>query len=315
MDLKRMQHVIALADERNFRQAADRVHLTQPAFSRSIQAAEEEWGMKLFDRGGRGGVVCTAAGAHVVERIRRVVDDWRALERDVVLYRDHEIGDLAMGMGPYVAATLLGPLLLDLRARHPGVKLKAQVNNPAVLMQYVHREQHDFFFGDIRYARNDPAFDITPVGGQPGGFFVRSGHPLLDSPSVLTADIAPFGVVTSRLPEEIQVLLCRLMGLTLEEGLPIAVECDDILLLKTLALGTDSVMAGTPDLVRDELEAGTLHPLAPKDLPEVSTVLGVVSLRGRTLSPVATYAVEFLARLVREQGKGGALSPRAAGTT
>ena len=241
MDLKRMQHVIALADERNFRLAADRVHLTQPAFSRSIQAAEEEWGMKLFDRGGRGGVVCTAAGIHVVDRIRRVVDDWRSLERDIVLYRDQEIGDLAMGMGPYVAATLLGPLLLDLRNRHPGVKLRVQVNNPAVLVQYVYREEHDFFFGDTRYARNDPALDVTPVGGQVGGFYVRTGHPLLSTRPLLTADVGAFGLVTSRLPEQVQAILCKLMGCTLEEGLPIAVECDDVQLLKTLALGTDSV--------------------------------------------------------------------------
>jgi DNA-binding transcriptional LysR family regulator len=304
MDLKRMQHVIALADERNFRAAADRVHLTQPAFSRSIQAAEEEWGMKLFDRGGagRGGVVCTAAGAHVVDRIRRVVDDWRALERDVVLYRDHEIGDLCMGMGPYAANTYLGPLLLDLRGRHPAVKLRVQVNNPAVLMQYVHREEHDFFFGDVRHARSDPAFDITPVGGQPGALYVRSGHPLLSSRTLLMADLAPFGLVTSRLPEEVQTVLCKLMGLTMEEGLPIAVECDDIQLLKTLVLGTESVMVAVPDLVREELKAGTLQALTPQDLPQVHTALGVVSLRGRTLSPVATYAVGFLTRMVAEMG-------------
>lgn len=303
MDLKRMQHVIALADERNFRQAADRVHLTQPAFSRSIQAAEEEWGMKLFDRGGRGGVVCTAAGIHVIDRIRRVVDDWRALERDIVLYREQEIGDLAMGIGPYAAATLLGPLLLDLRSRHPAVKLKVQVNNPAVLVQYVAREEHEFFFGDVRYAREDPALDITPLGGEAGGFYVRTGHPLLAARPLLTADIGAFGLVTSRLPEPVQAILCKLMECSLEDGPPVAVECDDVHLLKKLTLGTDSVMIGTPQLVREELQAGTLHALVPRDLPEVRTMLGVVSLRGRTLSPVAAYAVEFLTQMVNEEGK------------
>ena len=308
MDLKRMQHVIALAEERNFRQAAERVHLTQPAFSRSIQAAEEEWGMKLFDRAARNGVVCTAAGIHVVERMRRVVDDWRALERDIVLYRDQGIGDLAMGMGPYVAATLLAPLLLDLRNRHPGVKLRVQVNNPAVLVQYVAREEHEFFFGDVRYAGNDPALDILPVGpagGQLGGFYVRSGHPLLTTRPLLTADIGDFGLLTSRLPEPVHVVLCKLMKCTPEEGPPIAVECDDVHLLKKLTLATDSVMIATPGLVREEVQAGALHALAPRDLPEVPTALGVVSLRGRTLSPVAAYAVEFLTQMVNEEGKLG----------
>ena len=41
MDLKHLSHLVALDDERHFARAAQRVHLSQPAFSRSIQAAEQ----------------------------------------------------------------------------------------------------------------------------------------------------------------------------------------------------------------------------------------------------------------------------------
>jgi DNA-binding transcriptional LysR family regulator len=36
MDLRRLEHLLALAEERHFGRAADQVHLSQPAFSRSI---------------------------------------------------------------------------------------------------------------------------------------------------------------------------------------------------------------------------------------------------------------------------------------
>src|SRR5205814_8278769 len=62
MDLRRFQHVVTLAEEGNFRRAAERVHLSQPAFSRSIQAAEGELGLPLFDRGATE-ARCTPAGA------------------------------------------------------------------------------------------------------------------------------------------------------------------------------------------------------------------------------------------------------------
>ena len=39
VDLRRLQHIVALADEGNFRRAAERVNLSQPAFSRSISSA------------------------------------------------------------------------------------------------------------------------------------------------------------------------------------------------------------------------------------------------------------------------------------
>ncbi len=47
MNLKRLKHPVALADARNFGRVAVQCHLTQSAFSRSIQAAEEEMGLQL----------------------------------------------------------------------------------------------------------------------------------------------------------------------------------------------------------------------------------------------------------------------------
>jgi hypothetical protein len=44
MDLRRLSHVVALADTLHFARAAEQVHLSQPAFSRSIQAIEDDLG-------------------------------------------------------------------------------------------------------------------------------------------------------------------------------------------------------------------------------------------------------------------------------
>ena len=90
LDLKRLQHVVALADESNFRRAADRVHLSQPAFSRSIQAAERELALKLFDRGALEARP-TPAGAFFVERARALLHQNERLERDIAMFREREI--------------------------------------------------------------------------------------------------------------------------------------------------------------------------------------------------------------------------------
>ena len=50
MDLRRLNHVVALADTLHFARAAEQVHLSQPAFSRSIQALEYDLFLRLFDR-------------------------------------------------------------------------------------------------------------------------------------------------------------------------------------------------------------------------------------------------------------------------
>jgi DNA-binding transcriptional LysR family regulator len=134
MDLKRLKHLVALADTRNFGRAAEQCHLSQSAFSRSIQAAEDELGLQLFVRGTLD-VRCTPAGEFVLERARKLLFENRCLERDLSLYRERLMGDLAFGVGPYPAATIVPGLICDLRARYPQVKLRVEVNNAKECLQ------------------------------------------------------------------------------------------------------------------------------------------------------------------------------------
>ena len=128
MDLKRLKHLVALAETRNFGRAAELCHISQSAFSRSIQAAEDELNLQLFVRGTLD-VRCTAAGEFVLERARKLLFENRCLERDLSLYRSRHIGDLAIGVGPYPAATIVPKLLADIRVRFPQVKVRVEVNN------------------------------------------------------------------------------------------------------------------------------------------------------------------------------------------
>ncbi len=190
MDLKRLKHLVALADTRNFGRAAIQCHLTQSAFSRSIQAAEEEYGLQLFDRGPLE-VTCTDAGAFVVERARKLLFENRCLERDVSLYRERQIGDLAFGVGPFPAATLVPSLLTEIRTRYPKVCVRVEVNNADFLAAHLRAEELDFYLADVRNVVAAPDLSITRVAQLSAGFYVRAGHPLLALVQVTPADLLP----------------------------------------------------------------------------------------------------------------------------
>ena len=64
MHLNHLRHLVALAEHQSFRKAAEALFLTQPALSRSIQALEQELGVKLVDRDGKRSAL-TAYGALV----------------------------------------------------------------------------------------------------------------------------------------------------------------------------------------------------------------------------------------------------------
>ncbi|MEO7106403.1 MAG: LysR family transcriptional regulator [Rhodoferax sp.] len=302
MEIRRLRHLVALADTRNFGRAALQCHLSQPAFSRSIQAAEVELGLQLFDRGTTE-VQCTDAGAFVVERARKLVFESRCLERDVSLYRERLIGDLAIGVGPYPAASMVPALLTDIRKRFPNVNARVEVNNASYLVEHLRAEELDFYVADLRNLPKGSDLEFTRIGKLSASFYVRSGHPLLQIPSTLGRDIMPYGLASVRLPERILMLMGPLMGLPEGVRLPLALECDDLNVLKRVAMETDTVLACVDVGAIEEVTAGKLVRLVPQDLPTQFSDMGVVALKGRTYSPMAQYAVDFLAQMGLQQAQ------------
>ena len=296
MDLKRLKHLVALADTRNFGRAALQCHLTQSAFSRSIQAAEEEMGLQLFDRGTLE-ARCTDAGAFVVERARKLLFENHCLERDVSLYRERLIGDLSFGVGPYPAATMVADLLTDIRIRYPSVCVRVEVNNSDFLAAHLRAEELDFYMAEVRNVTAADDLTITRVAHLSAGFYVRPGHPLLARPEIESAALVPFGIASVRVPEVVQQGLALLMGVPQGQRLPLAVECDDLTLLKALAMRTDTVIASTDAGTADDVRHKRLVRLNVVNLPPLFADMAIVSLKGRSYSLMAQYAVDFIFKL------------------
>ena len=299
MNLRRYAHLVALADERNFRKAAESVHLSQPALTRSIQAAEAELGLALFERGS-GGIRCTPAGEFVVERARRLLLESRRLEREVGLYRQREMGDFAFGAGPFPAATLVPALMQELRTDYPGVRSRVLVANFRYLIEHLRKEDLDFFVADTREVPDDALFEVRPIARQRGAFYARRGHPLDRPEGTTLEEVMRHGLATGRLPGAATDTLRGLMGLGQEEPLPVAVDCDDVHLIKRITCASDTVMVGSSGIVREELAAGQLVELSVTGLPPMHAEVGIVALRGRTPSPMAAFVSQRLAELAAQ---------------
>lgn len=289
MDFKRLTHLLALAEERNFARAAERVHLSQPAFSRSIQWLEQHYGLRLFDRE-TGIVKPTPAGEFVIDRARRLMFDARGMQHDVALYRDHQLGDLAFGVGPIPMASLMPSVTVALRRRHPGVSLRLETASWPILCEQLLAEDIEFYLGEIRDLPDDHRVEHTPLVRQLGGFFVRAGHPLAGKPCTFKRAFDA-GLAAPRMPQQIRSMLARLLGLPRGEELLPAFECNDMTMLRLLALSTDAVVASTHAALRAEMTAGTLVALDVVDLPDTYVEIAVMTLAGRTLSPMAQAAL------------------------
>jgi DNA-binding transcriptional LysR family regulator len=290
INLNQYRHVLALAEECHFARAAHRVNLSQPAFSRSIQTVESLLGMRLFERQ-RGEVRPTPAGRFLVERARSLLFDARCLERDLGLYREHHLGDVAFGMGPMPSATLAARVIAQVRQQYPQIKFHLEINNWALLLERLLSEDIEFFVAEVRDLPDNPALLIEPLMRQSAHFYVRAGHPLGDGVHSLS-ELWAYGLGMTRIPTALKQLLAQLLGVSISAASRPALECDDPYLLRQIGLNTDTVIATTDLSVADLVAAGSLRALVVTQMPPLFAEIGIVRLRLRTLSPTALKLIE-----------------------
>ena len=153
MDLHHLRYLIALAEHQSFRKAADALHLTQPALSRSLQALEQDLGVMLLDRVGKRSTL-TAYGEQVVQSARRILSETAELRRGVALMKQGDLGTIRIGFGPTAAAILMTPFLSQMAARHPKVQVNVARGSVALLTQALRSEAVDIIAVDLRALRS-----------------------------------------------------------------------------------------------------------------------------------------------------------------
>jgi DNA-binding transcriptional LysR family regulator len=122
MDLRNLRYFAAVADTLNFRRAADKLHIAQPALSSQIKLLEERLGVKLFDRTTRS-VKLTHAGRVLRVEARSVLEAAERAEHRTRKAEQGLVGTLRLGViAPAMNPNLAG-VLREFRKHFPGVQL------------------------------------------------------------------------------------------------------------------------------------------------------------------------------------------------
>lgn len=123
MNFGHLRTFVAIADAGGVHRAATRLHLSQPAVSRQIQALESDLGVPLFDRIGRR-MQLTSEGEDVLRRSRRVLAEAESLTQRVGALKKGETGILRVGATPQVIQSTLADFLDRFRELYPGVEVQ-----------------------------------------------------------------------------------------------------------------------------------------------------------------------------------------------
>lgn len=188
MTLEQLRIFIAVADREHVTQAARELNLTQSATSAAIAALEARYGIRLFDRVGRG-IVLTQTGRTFLTEARAVVARAHAAEQVLDDLAGLRRGKLTVAASQTIANYWLPQRVPAFQAAHPGIGLEVRIANTEAVAQFVHDGTADIGFveGEV----DDPVLNIRKIEGDTLIVVVGMRHPWVKlrnvEPSMLTS--------------------------------------------------------------------------------------------------------------------------------
>jgi DNA-binding transcriptional LysR family regulator len=293
MTLVQLKHLIELAHSGSFSRAALKLHLTQPALSRSVKALEDELGQPLFDRIGRRNEL-TPFGEHVVQRARVLVDEANELRLTSLQLQKGEIGQFRVGMGSGPGAMLMTPLLMLMAQEHPKGHIDISRGSTTLLVQALRDRTLDALVLDIRSLQPATDLKVEALQEMKGTFMCRKQHPLAKKRSVPFEMLLDYPIASTPLSDEVARMLMERFGPRGHPDQLVTLRCEEISSLIEVARHSDAVVlairASAPDLV--EL------PVTPA--LNGNARFGLVTIAGRTEAPLLPKVRALMGQIMKD---------------
>ena len=174
-ELRLIRYFVAVAEERHFSRAAERLHMAQPPLSAAVRQLEQQLGVALLDRASRT-VRLTPAGELLLERGRELLAQADDVVAAVQAVERAPSGVLRFGATPAARFGVVPAMLERWSAMAPGVMVRTSEDTTGALLR------------DIASARIDLALLFCPppaegldtmvVRDEPTVVHVRSDHPV-----------------------------------------------------------------------------------------------------------------------------------------
>ena len=142
LTLKQMAALVAIAEQGNFSAAADHLHVSQPALSRTVRLAEEGLGTRIFDRDTRS-VSLTPEGEELLPIARRILGEFNDSMGELFQFMEGKRGRVRVSAVPSVAQSLLLEAVSGFTGRYPGVRFTLRVDPAIHILDLLERREID----------------------------------------------------------------------------------------------------------------------------------------------------------------------------
>ena len=287
MDAHLLQAFVTIIDQESFSEAAERLHLTQPAISKRLSALENLTGNRLIDRSNRK-IQLTDAGARLLPHARRIIDEVHNARLALSDRRDSVSGRLSVIASHHIGLHHLPAWLRRLNREFPDVSLELKFMDSESALDMMEKRTAELAFVTLSESMS-PSFEVQARWEDEMAFVVSPEHPLARLETPTLADLSHYDAL---LPEAGTATYRTVSRLFLDAGLALQLQ------MPTNYLETIKVMADVGlgwSVLPVRMMDSTLNRL-PVD-HQVSRLLGAIGLKGRALSPQAKALLKIASEL------------------
>jgi len=304
-----LQVFLKVAEDRNMAKAAKHLAISRPAVSKTIADLEHTLGVRLLDRTPQG-VEPTLYGRALLKRSLAVLDEIRQSVKEIEFLADPSAGELRVGFGEVPAAGVVPAAIDRLAQQYRRMKVFTEQGSFDTLMDFLRTRRCEVVVA--RLLSRDPDMNFQPIHYDQLLIVVGARSKWARQPRVSLADLAEEPWVQA--PPEMEpgsptLEAFRAVGLP---G-PRVVVMSGSLNLRYALLATGRFVTMIPDPVLYYGPRRALVRILPIKLPRWHVPTSVITLKGRTLSPLAQLFIDCvhelskpLARTTSARTKAGA---------
>ncbi|PVZ83582.1 DNA-binding transcriptional regulator OxyR [Serratia sp. S1B] len=187
MNIRDLEYLIALAEYRHFRRAADSCHVSQPTLSGQIRKLEDELGVMLLERTSRK-VLFTQSGLLLVEQARTILREVKVLKEMASQQGEAMSGPLHIGLIPTVGPYLLPHIIPLLHKTFPKLEMYLHEAQTHQLLAQLDSGKLDCAI--LASVKETEAFIEVPLFDEQMKLAIYADHPWAGRDRVAMADLA-----------------------------------------------------------------------------------------------------------------------------
>lgn len=287
MELKQLEHFVAVAETHSFTRAAEQLGMSQPGLSASIQALERGVGAELLERTTRR-VLVTPAGDALLHSAQLVLGELATARRRIAGVVGLQTGQLALGVVQTFTSIDVPAALAALHRRHPGIQISLREAPTADLLRGVELGDLDLAFAALDGTRLPDGLTASRSYSEEIAIVVGAGHRLARRSRVSLASLSEETFIEFQAGQGLQTVIervCDAAGLRRRVGFAVS-SMDEVLSLVAHRLGV--ALVPEPLARRSGLPTIAVSPRPP------SRPVALVTRTGLLSNPAARALLDIL---------------------